>query len=168
MSINFELVSEFPTLFGEVILSEYSHISVAVIPTGSRYNCSPPVRNTDEDYLIYPSGSFGTFLKFLMDIGYKEAVDRNTTSLPKSGCAADFRSFKKGKINLIVTHSSAYFNNHRTAGYVCKKLNLLDKEDRILVYEAVLYGKYVGEEPKLSVKPAEIDFFSINKSVCGG
>lgn len=48
-----------------------------------------------------------------------------------------FESWRKGNINLIITYNRLFFDKFMAASDVCRKLNLLRKEDRIMVFEAV-------------------------------
>lgn len=157
--------------------SDFPHLGVdlgglkhEVIPTGSRFNCIPPVLNTDEDYLVWAPRRIDLDLLFA---GYSTAIapvsqkSNQTTaadSIPKNNGVDDTRfvSWRKGDINLIVTEHEEFFNKHKIAGYVCKRLNLTDKKDRILVYHAILYGEFNAEEP-IFRKKTDIDYFEINK-----
>lgn len=51
-------------------------------------------------------------------------------------------SWRKGKLNFIVTKNEDFIRKHKLATYVCKSLNLLNKKHRILVFQAILYGNY--------------------------
>lgn len=51
-----------------------------------------------------------------------------------------FNSWRRGDVNLIVTTDPQFARKHRAANKVCKALNLMAKADRVLVFQAVLYG----------------------------
>jgi len=156
---------------------EFSHLGIdtfylTITPTGSRFNCDPPVMNTDQDYLIYTPCDIS---QELIAAGYtKTTIDpadlqqmKSTQSIPKKGGNADetFESWRRDDINLIVTLSSEFYHKHKVAGYVCKAMNVRDKDHRIMIYHAVMYGEFDGPIPQFSLprsKPT-IDFFAINK-----
>lgn len=46
----------------------------------------------------------------------------------------------KGDVNLIVTQDNKFYDRFMAATSVAKRLNLLDKADRIALFQAVLYG----------------------------
>ena len=48
-------------------------------------------------------------------------------------------------VNLIVTRNDTFFNRFMAASSVAKRLNLLDKADRVAVFQAVLYGNTTAE-----------------------
>lgn len=58
-----------------------------------------------------------------------------------------FMSFRRGKINAIVTSSPHFAKQHRAATHVCRRLNLMHKPDRIAVFQAVLYGNKWQDKP---------------------
>ena len=58
------------------------------------------------------------------------------------GKSLDFRSYRKGEVNLIVTADEDFYELSDTATRVCQKLNLHSKEDRVMVFDAVRYGTY--------------------------
>jgi len=51
-----------------------------------------------------------------------------------------FSSYVKKEVNLIVTEDPKFFDKFMAATSVAKRLNLLSKEDRIALFQAVLYG----------------------------
>ena len=51
-----------------------------------------------------------------------------------------FRSFRKGDMNIITTESMEFFDRFMTATALAKRFNLLEKADRIALFQAVLYG----------------------------
>ena len=55
---------------------------------------------------------------------------------------SSFMSWRKGKVNLICTSSTAFFNKHKFATKICKLLALPKKSDRIKVFQAILYDDW--------------------------
>jgi len=51
-----------------------------------------------------------------------------------------FSSYEKGNINLIVTEDYGFYNKFIAATSVAKRLNLLEKDDRVALFQAVLYA----------------------------
>jgi hypothetical protein len=102
---------------------------------GSRVTCNPAPTDTDEDWLIY-SENFSTFIGDCIERGF---VDE--------GNYADsaFRSLRKNTNNLIVTDRKEFYDKFILATHVCKTLNVLDKQHRIVVFQAILYGKEYGK-----------------------
>ena len=165
-------IEDFPNLFDLTNPTECpADVEIEVFPTGSFYNCNPPATNTDRDYLIYVQDDDITFYEYLEDLGYKTSCGQ-ASSLPKRNGEEDednFMSWRKGNINLIVTGSEEFYDKHKTAGLVCRTLNLLEKADRIMVYHAIIYGVFeLGDRSAVDAganikQPKEIDFFEINK-----
>lgn len=113
-------------------------------PCGSRVTCNPPPLNTDRDFLVVMPDDH-------------EKISVIVSSLDAAGfswegsehyqdAAGDFMSWRRDDVNLIVTRNAAFATRHRAATYVCTRLNLQNKPDRIAVFQAVLYGNQHGEE----------------------
>ncbi|WP_181950862.1 hypothetical protein [Aurantiacibacter spongiae] len=51
-----------------------------------------------------------------------------------------FRSWRRGDLNIVTTTSSEFYDRFETATELAKRFNLLDKADRIALFQAVLYG----------------------------
>lgn len=119
-----------------------------IYPCGSRITNPDSIReDSDWDYLV--SAGVG------MDLSDKE---RNLSDLVASLCddnwelesgegghyqsqAADrFLSMRKGDNNLIITTSEQFVWRHSVATHVCKSLCLTDKQERIMVFQAILYN----------------------------
>ena len=121
-------------------LEEFSQWAIQYTPVGSRVTCNPPPTDTDEDYLALVSSEEEAFER-LEALGFI-----TTTDLGYEGIQSDFSSFKLGKLNIIVTESAEFNRRFLAASYVAKSLNLLKKVDRIMVFQAVLYGNKLGEK----------------------
>lgn len=102
--------------------------------TGSREVCNPPVLNTDIDFVVLHKGS-------PMDI--EDAGWLDTTGTDESyGFEAPFRTYRSGDVNLIVVDSSAEFMKWKVATAAAKHMNLSHKQDRIALFQGVLYGNW--------------------------
>ena len=117
-------------------------------PVGSRVTCNPPVMNTDADYLaLVTEESFHEFWCNLTDAGFdldgsRVRADANTVGAPDA-----FQSFSLNGVNIIATASEEFYDRFLAASSIAKRLNLLDKPDRIALFQAVLYSTIDGATP---------------------
>ena len=104
---------------------------LAAHKTGSSYICNPPVTNTDIDWIILVSGYYD-YVTALQEEGWvtseNDKYDRDF-----------FTSFRKGAVNYIITEEDNFFYNFVCATEGAKSLNLLNKEDRIKLFDGILY-----------------------------
>ena len=102
---------------------------------GSTVTCDPAPTDTDEDWLIYAKDII-TFVGDCIEHGFKD-----------EGYYPDsyFVSLRLHKNNLIVTNRKEFYDKFVLATHVCKTLNVLDKQHRIVVFQAILYGKEYGK-----------------------
>lgn len=100
---------------------------------GSRVICDPPPTDTDQDILVLVTRiPFEELAKDGWVLGGSEILAR------KSDGEYAFVSFKKGELNYIITTSKAFYNHFWTATMLAKKYNLLDKNDRIELFDAIM------------------------------
>jgi hypothetical protein len=123
----------------------------AIRPVGSRVTCVPAPINTDADFLILPKdGRFMSVVGTILNAGF----ERGGSTIPDDGNRTDpsdrFVSFKKDDLNLIVVNSRPFFERFLAATSVAKRLNILAKPDRIVLFQAVLYGNPCDNEPVLN------------------
>lgn len=107
-----------------------------IYQTGSSVICSPPVTDTDIDFVIYTVEELklDTFLKF-------EGFNRSSSEEEDYDMESEgFTCYRKGNINLIVTTNYEWYLLWVKATKLAKALNLLKKEDRITLFKFVLYG----------------------------
>jgi hypothetical protein len=136
-------------------LKMYGH---DVSPCGSQVTCDPVPVNTDIDYLVYVKPpKQGTISKLDSMLGYEDF------KIDGAGHYQDqildgFCSYRRGNLNLIVTANWGFKQKHHLATAVCTNLNLLNKPDRIMLFQAILYGKgpdkrnYLSETPQVSAE----------------
>lgn len=127
------------------LLSNLAKLGCAVEPCGSRVTCDPAPVDTDEDFLVVvPSDQLkvAAVVDKLGDSGFRWEGSEHYQIV----AAGDFMSWRKGVANLIVTANEAFAARHRAATHVCKRLNLLKKQDRVALFQAVLYGNKWDEE----------------------
>lgn len=107
-------------------------------PTGSRVICNPPPADTDEDHVVFiENWLMCEALEALENYGYHvpDPEERyNNTEMP------NFVSVRKDDVNLIVTGKKHFYNRFVAATSLARRFNLLNKEDRIALFQAVLYG----------------------------
>ena len=121
-------------------IPSYVHdAALSIHPVGSRVTCDPAPTGTDDDWLV--------LLRFGRDVHHKLSDDDWTLDgsfikdeVNRNDSDTRFRSYKNGDLNLIVTKSPIFFRRFMAASSVAKRLNLLDKADRIALFQAVLYG----------------------------
>lgn len=103
---------------------------------GSRVTCNPPVTDTDRD-IVYLVENQESFAEALMADGWAMGG-----SMHPIDCAQAFKyvSMRKESENAIFTEEHEFFRRFRAATCVSKRLNLMKKEDRIALFQAVLYG----------------------------
>ena len=107
----------------------------AVIPVGSRVTCDPPPSDTDEDFLVFDQD--GSAIEHLEAHGFQSEGNPEFYTGNDNG---EFRSLRRGDTNVIVTPDREFFERFRTATELAKRFNLLEKSDRIALFQAVLYG----------------------------
>jgi hypothetical protein len=105
-------------------------------PTGSRFTCSPPILDTDEDWICHIQKDAKGFERaylvegMLVDEGFETSEDQGENY-------PDCISYRKGDINIIVVYDDWVYKNWVKATQVCKYLNLLKKEDRKMVHRII-------------------------------
>lgn len=97
---------------------------------GSRVTCKPAPTDTDEDILLFTK-DIKTLIADCIEVGFTNGGFYEGTN---------FCSMRKGEINLIITDKEEFFDKFMLATYVCKSLNVLSKTDRIIMFQAILYG----------------------------
>lgn len=129
-------------------------------PVGSRVTCNPAPTDTDEDYLLYVGHEYGVVdgvpmmvVKdadirlmevelYLKDSGWEMGGSLPNEMKCEVKPSEKFCSWTLGELNLIITTSDEFFRRFLAATAVAKEFNLMDKGDRIKLFQAVLYGKH--------------------------
>ena len=121
-----------------MIITDLKEMAACVLATGSRVICNPAPTDTDEDFALYISESAEWIMEVADDLGYErdggEAYD-SLLELDDGG----FVSFRKGNVNYIVTTSQDLWDRFEIATGAAKALNLVNKEDRIKLFQYILY-----------------------------
>nr|AYD75896.1 conserved hypothetical protein [Pseudo-nitzschia multiseries DNA virus] len=102
---------------------------------GSTITCDPPATGTDIDVLVLVKKRNASTLEGL---GFDFENGRAHYE-PSEG---EFNSWRRGDLNLIVTDDLGFFNAFALATEVAKTLNLLRKEDRVTLFQAILYRRH--------------------------
>lgn len=108
-------------------------------PVGSRVTCNPPPMDTDIDYMVLVK-NHGQFRQVMLENGFNIGGSLVLDAKSPLDDKDRFSSYVKGEINLIVTSDVSFYQRFMAATSVAKRLNLLDKSDRIALFQAVLYS----------------------------
>jgi len=132
-------------------LARVMAIAPQAVAVGSRVTCNPPPKGTDADYLLYLLDSQESALRAVMeDDGWElggSVIGDDVNHIP----AEDrFYSYKLGDVNLIITKSQSFSHRFLAATSIAKGLNLLEKADRVALFQAVLYGRIDAEMPSVA------------------
>ena len=104
--------------------------------TGSRVICDPAPMDTDEDWVCFSP-------RYEAAIAALEAEGFVSEGLPQFYTGNDrgnFRSLRRGEINLILTDKEEFFDLFVSATELARRFNLVKKADRIALFQVVLYG----------------------------
>lgn len=109
-------------------------------PVGSRVTCDPAPLDTDEDWLALMLTDRSASLA---EMGFECAGPEEFYTESGEG---EFRSWRRGVTNLIVTPDETFYQRFLLASGLAKRFNLLRKADRIALFQAVLYGAKAQEQ----------------------
>lgn len=131
-----EEISEFIVPFKDYII-KYAFV-------GSTETCDPSPTNTDLDILVL-SKECANLLKTSKRLGYSYT---GSIIIDESGDMEEnqFFSIKKGIVNIIATEDARFFDRFILASKLAKRLNLLDKSDRIDLFQTILYDNAPNED----------------------
>lgn len=113
-------------------------------PTGSRYICNPPPQDTDNDTVILVNGYYDYDILLLKegwlacDIDYEQI--------------GEFRAYRKGVENYLVTEDPEFYGSYVKATEGARALNLLNKEDRIKLFQAVFCTKMEDDKRVVNLR----------------
>jgi hypothetical protein len=123
-----------------------------IVPVGSRVTCSPPPTDTDEDFLLLVDNMNDAVSK-LIDLGFSDSrtpeQEKEYRSLQRAS-GGKFTSLRFGDVNYIVTESAFFFDRFLTATHICKTMNVMDKQDRILIFHGVFGDSYLNKTPGIT------------------
>lgn len=134
--------------------NDWEHLVLMHSPTGSRFICDPAPTDTDEDYICFQPRYEDKIDDFhaagFSSEGHPEFYTENNRG--------NFRSLRRGDLNLIVTDDHDFYELFRSATALAKRLNLRDKSDRIALFQLALYG--VGADNLVRQLDAEPIFWA--------
>ena len=125
---------EYAATKGELAMNPFLDKVVKMEYVGSRITCNPPPTDTDEDVLLL-TDDLSMLIADCIEVGFTRDGDTRM-SYPEG-----FVSLRNGTMNFIVTDNEEFFDKFMLATFVCKSLNVLEKQHRITVFQAILYGE---------------------------
>ena len=123
----------------EATLSHITSSSRGIFQTGSSYICRPPVTSTDIDFVCLEAPRTGEVL---------EGLGFTAEGKPEFYTGNDngsFTSYRKGRLNVILTPYHHYFEKFKVATHLAKRFNLTAKPDRLALFQVVLYDVSIGD-----------------------
>ena len=112
---------------------------------GSSITCNPPVVNTDVDYLCLVT-DINAFAEDAVRRGFDFAgsiINNGSTEITSESIESEdfeFVSFRLGNNNLIAVEKDVFFDRFMLATRLATRFNLLKKEDRVALFQGILYG----------------------------
>ncbi len=132
------------------LCEQISPLGFTIESCGSQVTCFPPPgEKSDYDFLVTVipetdggvQAAISNIVCILSETGWKwEGSPEHYQNQASNG----FMSWRKGQFNLIITANQDWASRHRAATQVCKQFNLMEKNQRISVFKAALYG---AEDP---------------------
>lgn len=118
-----------------------------ITPTGSRIICNPPPMGTDEDFIVLVNRATIEHATLLLQNGFVMGGSDPTYANEQDIGGGDFgfQSFTKDEVNYILTESSKFYHNFCYATDIAKKLNLLKKQQRIDLFQIILYDNWTTD-----------------------
>ena len=103
------------------------------VPVGSRVTCNPPPIDTDCDWLVLDDQYQGVREMLLYESDFMESDEDEYAQME------DFCSLRKGEHNVIICYDKGFYNSFLKATDRAKELNLLDKKDRVKLFNNIMY-----------------------------
>lgn len=124
-----------------MLLSDYikipSNLWSGIYASGSAVICNPPVLNSDKDFIICATNP-RLLIEFLVKNNFE--VSLNNDGKYKFNPDDGITCLRRDEVNLVVTVSRDFYLKFVEATDLAKKLNLLEKSQRIALFQYVLYG----------------------------
>ena len=117
-------------------------------PVGSRMTCTPPPTDTDEDWLILVSD----LDKVSSDLQLAGFDQDGNPELYSGMDEEHFRSFRRGNVNVVLTSDYGFHERFMVATQLAARFNLLEKVDRIALFQGVLYGAAARDIKSIRVR----------------
>ena len=122
---------------------ELSGMYQSSYPVGSRRTVVPAPTDTDDDWLLFTKDVHALAG---VAIAHGFEVDSGSIILDPLDVIASRHQFfwsmsrEADKLNIIITQDETFLHKFLAATSVAKRLNLQGKDDRIALFQAVLYG----------------------------
>jgi hypothetical protein len=114
-------------------------------PTGSRFTVTPPVLDTDDDWLVLVENLDAATNALIESDDW--APDLDGKYEVDMGFSWRFRSFRgPNKVNLIVTDDKTMYLRSIGATLIAKQLNLVEKEQRIALFREMRFGGWSPDD----------------------
>lgn len=137
--VNYKYLSPADTNLAMKMLGRAAYMGLLVEPVGSRSIEGAAGSPSDLDYLVLDRAvDRKTFSYWLGRNGFEEGGSR----IP----GQHFTSYKKGKVNFIVTSSEDFYKKFLSANTVAKVHGVKNKEDRITVFGHIMGKGHVSKE----------------------
>ena len=125
-------------------IKELFDSAVEITHVGSRVTCNPAPTDTDDDWLILIDNHnrMPEIDEKLKEAGF----EIGGSAFRSAGCRNEhdfFWSYTKGELNLIIVGTVDFYIKFMDATKLCAKFNLLNKKDRIALFQYVLYGNLI-------------------------
>jgi hypothetical protein len=109
-------------------------------PVGSMVTCDPPAWGTDEDWLLLLAPT----TPGILELGFAAIGGWVREGSMCSEGSGEFTSYRYQtpdlNLNIIITEDQRFLDRFMLATKVSTRLNLKDKNDRITLFQAILYG----------------------------
>jgi N12 class adenine-specific DNA methylase len=110
---------------------------------GSRATCVPPPTDTDIDLLVRvdtgdDADRYQTVCDKFFQAGW--SLDGSEVEIKGRSTEGRFNSFRKDNVNVILTDSAVFKRRFLAATTLARRFNLMNKKDRVALFQAVLYG----------------------------
>ena len=128
-------------------MNGFEHIESVLdsAPVGSRITCDPPPVGTDRDWLVLVQPEMWDYFCIgLFNLGWSLGGSSIPNEVNETPFNQRFNSYTLGEDNIIATCSPEFYQRFMAATSIAKKFNLLDKDARIALFQAVLYGNKVA------------------------
>lgn len=112
---------------------------------GSRVTCNPPPTDTDCDILIL-TPSLTDFCQTAIDYGWEHGGSFSSSD--------DWMSLRKDEFNLIVTGEIEFWDYFIAATHEAKRLNLMQKRERVALFDSMIPAKYQSYKKQSQERPA--------------
>lgn len=129
----------------QLVLRDWGTLTLRAV--GSRCTCDPPPMGTDQDWLAQAPAraSHLSLLRACLEAtGWTSARDHQSAMQRGERYPDEFESWRRDEDNLILALHSGFYDSFMVASYLARRLNLLRKEDRIALFQAVLYQRGEG------------------------